>query len=350
MGFKQCSDSKVALSLKQFFLILLVLSVVTQGLRPVTLELIKNVYKYLDWLFHSYPPSEWLWLVSYSGGKDSTTLLLLALSYAADKGFKVSIVYNDSGGDLPKLRGLVFEVLNAVKSNPKLLHAVGSVFVTRPNKTFFDYLLTKYSPPRWNFRWCCKRLKEYPFRRLVSELAKERKVLNLVGNRSEEARWRSWLVKKVSDKVVYVAPLRDLRNDDVWHLLKTVSSQLGFEWVYRTLLDIYRGGAIKRSGCWFCTLTSPLNMLILEPEVLKIKLELLDAWCNNNRERIMELAKEHPELIHITITRDKISYGYPCGKKCDTCQVGKLRSLLKKLVNQIVENSYNALRIAISNS
>jgi 3'-phosphoadenosine 5'-phosphosulfate sulfotransferase (PAPS reductase)/FAD synthetase len=316
----------------------------------MALELIKSVYRYLDWLFHSYPPNEWLWLVSYSGGKDSTTLLLLVLSYAADKDFKVSIVYNDCGGDLPKLRELIFKVLDAIKSHPKLLHAIDSVFVTRPDKSFFDYLLTKYSPPRWNFRWCCKRLKEYPFKKLVSKLAKERKVLNIVGNRREEARWRNWLVKKVSDRVTYVAPLRDLRNDEVWHLLKTVSSQLGFEWVYRRLLDIYRGGAIRRSGCWFCTLISPLNMLILEPKVLEIKLEILEAWCTGNRERIMELAKEYPELINITITRDKISYGYPCGKKCSICQVGKLRSLLKEFVNQIVENSYNALHITISNS
>jgi 3'-phosphoadenosine 5'-phosphosulfate sulfotransferase (PAPS reductase)/FAD synthetase len=292
----------------------------------------KVVYEHLDWLFYSYPPTEWLWLVSYSGGKDSTTLLLLTLSYATDKDFKVSVVYNDCGGDPSRLRELVFEVLSTVKNHSEISRAVDRVFVTRPDKTFFDYLLTKYSPPRWNFRWCCKRLKEYPFKRLIGELAKERKVLNLVGNRREEARWRSWLVKKVSDRVVYAAPLRDLKNDEVWCLLREIAGRLGFEWIYERLLDIYRGGAVRRSGCWFCTLTSPLNMLILEPEVLKVKLEILDAWCSGNREHIIELAKKYPELVSTTVARDEINYSYPCGRKCDTCQVGKLRSLLKKIL------------------
>ena len=306
----------------------------------MALELIRSVYGYLDRLFLLHPPSEWLWLVSYSGGKDSTTLLLVTLSYASDKGFRVGIVYNDCGGDLPKLRELVFEVLNAVKSHPKISYAVDRVFVTRPDKTFFDYLLTRYSPPRWNFRWCCKRLKERPFKKLVEGLARERKVLNLVGNRREEARWRNWVIRRVGSRVVYAAPLHSLKNEDVWHLLRTTATQLGLEWVYERLLEIYRGGAVRRSGCWFCTLTSPLSALILEPELLKIKLEILDAWCKGNRERIMELAREHPALINVTVAKEEISYGHPCGRKCSTCQVSRLRNILKKLINQTIENTY----------
>jgi 3'-phosphoadenosine 5'-phosphosulfate sulfotransferase (PAPS reductase)/FAD synthetase/bacterioferritin-associated ferredoxin len=294
---------------------------------------IESVYSKLLELYEAFNPCEWLWLVSYSGGKDSTTLLLLTLKLARERAFKVSVVYNDCGGDLPAIRALVFDVLNFIKQHSDLKGVVEEVFITRPERSFFDYLLTRYSPPRWNFRWCCKRLKEYPFRRLINELAEKRKVLNLVGNRREEARWRNWFMKRVSDRVVYAAPLRDLKNDEVWCLLREIAGQLGFEWVYQKLWKIYKEGTIRRSGCWFCTVVGLDGLLLSHPDLMLLKYEILESWCNGRRENILELSKKHPELVKVSVSVKEVSRRYPCGKKCKNCQVRLVREAIRALLS-----------------
>jgi len=37
-------------------------------------------------LYHEFPPTEWKWVVCYSGGKDSTALLLSLMELAEGKG------------------------------------------------------------------------------------------------------------------------------------------------------------------------------------------------------------------------------------------------------------------------
>jgi 3'-phosphoadenosine 5'-phosphosulfate sulfotransferase (PAPS reductase)/FAD synthetase len=285
----------------------------------------RRIYERLEGLYVAYPPGEWLWLISYSGGKDSTALLLSTLRFAQGIGFKVGVVYNDCGGDLPELRGLVFKVLEYVRG---LGH---EVYVTRPERSFFDYLLTRYSPPRWNFRWCCKRIKELPFKRLAEELTRTRKVLNLVGVRAEEARWRNWYIKEVSGSLVYAAPLHDLRGGEVWSILREASQDLGLSWVYDELLKVYNNGSVERTGCWFCPLIVHDRMLESRPELARLKLEILNAWCSGRRERILKLSREHPDLIRTQVAEKEITAGYPCGRKCRDCQVNLVRKVLKNM-------------------
>jgi 3'-phosphoadenosine 5'-phosphosulfate sulfotransferase (PAPS reductase)/FAD synthetase len=292
-------------------------------------SIIENTYNKLLELYKAYNPHEWLWLVSYSGGKDSTALLLLTLKLAHEKAFKVSIVYNDCGGDLPAIRALVFDVLDFIKQHSSLKSVVKEVFITRPERSFFDYLLTKYSPPRWNFRWCCKRLKEYPFKRLVRELVKNYRVLNLVGNRAEEARWRKWFIKRVSENLVYATPLSDLKQEEVWLFLREVSRELHMEWVYQKLWKIYKEGTIRRSGCWFCTLMGLDGLLLLDPDLMLLKYEILESWCSGKRENILELSKKYPELVKVSVRR--VLREYPCGKNCKNCQVRLVREAIKTL-------------------
>lgn len=274
----------------------------------------ERVFSTLENLLSYWNPHDWLWLVSYSGGKDSTLLLFAVLELARRRDFNIAVVYNDTGGDLPELRRLAYSVLDKVRS---LGH---TVFITKPSKTFFDYLLTTYSPPRWNFRWCCKRLKELPFKKLVLELSRRQRVLNLVGIRREEARWRNWSVKMVFSNLVYAAPLVELTCDDVWCALDRLSRVDRFyAEVVNELKRIY--GSARRSGCWFCPLITRDSLLESRPELLKLKYEVLRAWCTGNRERIVELSKKYPELIHLTVSPDNIKRKYPCMKKCLECQV-----------------------------
>ncbi len=277
-------------------------------------------------LYEKFSPSEWFWLVSYSGGKDSTLLLLSVLSFARDKNFSFGVVYNDSGGDLPELRELSFRVLRTIES-------LGyKVYYTKPDKSFFDLLLTRYSPPRWNFRWCCKRLKEEPFRRLVYSLSTQSPILNLVGNRRYEARWRNWFIKKINDRIFYAAPLLDLRADEVWDLLKDFSKRIPeLVFVYEELRNIYNGS--DRSGCWFCPLIINDRFLEKRPELLRLKYQVFSLWCTNKRDELFELAKKYPNLIHVSISKNEIKKNYyPCKQKCAECQILRLRqNIFKKL-------------------
>jgi len=284
------------------------------------------LWKTLQELYEMFNPRDWIWLISYSGGKDSSLLLLLTLGFAEAKGFTVSVVYNDSGGDLPELRNLVFRVLDIVSKRGH------QVYITRPEMTFFDYLLTRYSPPRWNFRWCCKRLKEIPFRRLAEQLLREKPVLNLLGLRREEARWRNWKLRVVNERLVYVAPLNHLNNNEVWELLEETCRRyesLGF--VYEELKRIYNGS--ERSGCWYCPLVIDDTLLRSRPLLLRLKLEILEAWCTERR-RIIELSKRYPDLVKITIpiNNETIQPTYPCGRKCNSCAISHIRVLLREVL------------------
>jgi len=278
-------------------------------------------------LYDEFNPKEWLWLISYSGGKDSTLLLITTLEFAESKGFNVHVVYNDCGGDLPELRELAYKVLEYVKLRGHVVH------ITKPHMTFFDYLLTKYSPPRWNFRWCCKRVKEYPFKELVRKLSSETPILNLLGLRREEARWRNWFLKRISDRLVYASPLNNLKTREIWELLKKLCERNNF-WssVYVKLRIVY--GTAHRSGCWFCPLIIHDRLLSSKPELLQLKLEILDSWCNGNRKKIIDLARQYPHLIKVTIDSKNIRRGYPCGRKCSKCQVFITRHILRELVKR----------------
>jgi len=278
------------------------------------MRLRERVWKRLEDLAGRY--GDLIWLVSFSGGKDSSALLFLTLKFAGERGLRVAVVYNDTGGDPPALRRYVYEVLEEVKRSGY------DVYVTRPEKTFFDYLLTEYSPPRWNFRWCCKRLKELPFRRLAEELSRERPVLNLLGLRREEARWRGWFLKRASDRLVYAAPLYDLAGEEVWELLRELRPD-----AYERLKQIY-GGA-RRMGCWFC----PLIKDVTEPQLMKLKLEVYGAWCGGRRERILELARQYPDLVQTAVSVGAVRRDFPCGRQCSICQVSKVRAELAKSVS-----------------
>jgi len=291
-----------------------------------------RIYRRLLDLHDLYPPHKWLWLISYSGGKDSTTLLLLTLKLAHEKGLRVGVVYNNSGGDIPEITDLVSRVLAYVR---ELGH---ETYITKPERSFFDYLLTRYSPPRWNFRWCCKRLKEVPFRRFIKALSGSRRVLNLVGNRREEARWRGWFLREVGENLIYVAPLYDIRNEEVWSVLGEVSKELNVEWVYRDLWEAYRGGLARRTGCWFCPLVVLDRMLLARPMLMKLKLEMLESWCSGEREKILELSKKYPGLIKVSV--DRVSRDYPCGRRCEVCGVRLVREALRGLLNNRVDRTY----------
>ncbi len=203
------------------------------------------------------------WTVAYSGGKDSTTLAILALEAARMRGVEsLTVLYADTGVEIPPLREWALGFLEALKAHP---HAQGvplRVEVVRPapEEGFFYHLLGKgYPPPHRLFRWCTRRLKVTPMGRALGKEA-----LVLTGVRLGESRDRdSRLCRRGGECgsghwLGYprgVAPLLHWRDCDVWDFLEITAPALGYptEGLKRLYFPDGKEERPLRFGCWTCT-------------------------------------------------------------------------------------------------
>lgn len=189
------------------------------------------------------------WIIGYSGGKDSTTLLQLVL-YALDKipiekrTKAVHILSNDTLVENPAIVKYVDtqielikrigqqrlfphqkQLFNATKSIPKL-----------QDRFWFNLIGKGYpSPNRW-FRWCTDRMKINPTNDYILEqISKHGKAVILLGTRKSESSNRKKSMEKyelgiegmkyrkhtLPNAWVY-APIAEWTTDEVWTYLLVV--------------------------------------------------------------------------------------------------------------------------------
>jgi len=208
------------------------------------------------------------WLVAYSGGKDSTTVLDLAYRYAKERDIRLVIVHNEELLKAPPLFSWVYEVLDA------LVRAGVKVYVIVPKEDFLTVVFEhRYSPPGPAFQWCTARMKERPTLRLAKML--EGRWVRLTGVRADESDNRARLIKtrcgttdacgahvqfKRSD-VLDVAPIVDWTAEEVVQYLRQ-SKRPWDGGDYSYLLDVvYCGQQRLRNGCTLCTVVSRDSML-----------------------------------------------------------------------------------------
>ena len=234
------------------------------------------------------------WVIGFSGGKDSTTVLQMvfyALSTLPKKKLnkEIHVISNDTLVENPAIIEHVEDQLKKIersgkrslfKHNPNLF----KVIRVEPelNETFWVNLIGRGypSPNRW-FRWCTERMKINPTNKYIIETVnknKNSKSIIVLGTRKAESSNRSAamnnydngnrLRKHSLSNVFVYAPIADLTNHEVWAYLLQSQNPWGAN--NRYLLNLYQNASDagecpffietgsqscgkSRFGCWVCT-------------------------------------------------------------------------------------------------
>lgn len=229
----------------------------------------------------AYSKATGAWCLGFSGGKDSTALLILVLNairtIPENPNCKINVVYCDTGVEFPAISSLVKKQLSELDLELSLAGIKNvSFYVEYPaiEDRFFSMVIGKgYVPPTFLYRWCTRRLRTKPLHSIIEANTPNTIIL---GIRNGESNTRDRVIKnhkiehfysKQSDypKSVVFCPIIDFSVADVWNVinsslfpisiareeLRKLYSCIGtaFSQDGEYLSDTNRG----RFGCWTCT-------------------------------------------------------------------------------------------------
>ena len=293
----------------------------------------------LQELYTKFPPNKWSWIVSWSGGKDSSFLLLKTIEFAEAMGFEIKVVHHDSMVEYPQSYQVVDSGIEWLKSKRI------KVILTRPEEGFFTCMIRRgYHFPKWNAIWCTSLLKLKPVTKLFLNLSLKENILNLIAIRGDEVlRQRDFLQEETTRYVMkgvmnvqVTSPLARTNIKQVWDGLMSYSN---IPWV-KKLLKLYPFPH-SRTGCWTCTVAKEKTLQFLDYELYEIKLQLVEARCKSTRE-FVELvkyyAKKRPDAFREDLSWLDPNANYPevdCWKKCEKCYYTLWRKTAKKVKNWI---------------
>lgn len=235
------------------------------------------------------------WVVGYSGGKDSTSVLQLVWNAIAQlpeeqrNHKKVYVISTDTLVEQPVVAAWVNKSLKLMKDASKKDNMPIEPYRLTPTteNSFWVNLIGKgYPAPRPGFRWCTSRLKIDPSNRFITDVVKQNgEAILVLGtrkaesvsraatmNKYEQMRTRQWLSPNASLLNSWVfSPIEDWTSDDVWMYLMQVKNPWGCS--NKELMAMYREATAdnecplvvdtttpscgnSRFGCWVCTLVS----------------------------------------------------------------------------------------------
>ncbi len=231
------------------------------------------------------------WVIGFSGGKDSTTILSLvytALLYLdpQQRQKHVYVVSSDTLVETPVVVDQIKHVIDAVNKGaqrqelPLSAHQV----VPKTSQTFWTNLLGKgYPAPTTSFRWCTERMKIDPVSDFIMDkVARFGEVIVVLGSRSQESSSRAQVIAKhkidgsllarhssLPGAFTYM-PIESWTHDEVWMYLLSTLAPWGES--NRELFELYKGSNAgecplvidkstpscgnSRFGCWTCTVVS----------------------------------------------------------------------------------------------
>lgn len=226
------------------------------------------------------------WYVGYSGGKDSSAvikLLFLALKELKKPSKNVTIIYCDTGVEIPIINNFVTKTLKKVKLEAQQYNLPINIQVAAPktsDKYFVKVIGKGYPPPTNKFRWCTDRLRIDPVKNLLKTMPEKQGIM-LLGIRKGESPLRDKIILRHETKnkffftqsnnpnITIYSPIINYDIEEVWATLAFNSIPKSID--ARELMSIYKkaGGEcpiIKeinstpcgkgRFGCWTCTVVS----------------------------------------------------------------------------------------------
>jgi DNA sulfur modification protein DndC len=247
------------------------------------------------------------WLLAFSGGKDSTTVLVLAVEFLRRRrpaGVSLEILYADTLLEIPPMARHAEGMLAHAEA---LAEAEGLPLQVRhlrppPDQTFWVLVLGKgYPVPSFRFRWCTDRLKVRPMRRAAEQ--GDPNAVMLVGVREGESAVRDGRLRQACGRgecgpaavgkagpFPAVSPIREWRSCDVWDFLVFRAPQWG--WPTAGLWRLYGEDEAVRYGCWLCPLVRqdralPAAMVAAEDGEREV-LRALAAF----RERLLGISRD----------------------------------------------------------
>jgi DNA sulfur modification protein DndC len=236
------------------------------------------------------------WVIGYSGGKDSTTVVQLVftmlMALSPEERFKdVYIVSSDTLIENPIVLGYLKQNSILIDESAREQNIPLYSHIVHPdyNNTYWTNIIGKGlpTPTSIRFRWCTERLKIKPSNKFIEEKVKENgEVVVLLGVRKSESIARGIRIRNreiegylltphVSLTNTYVYnPIVELTTDDVWEVLLSNNGKTPWGTSNNDLFALYAGAdggecpftttndketpscGNSRFGCWICTVVS----------------------------------------------------------------------------------------------
>lgn len=246
---------------------------------------IQDIYDEIRDVYRRYPQP---WVIGYSGGKDSTTILQLIWMAIKElppeeRQKPIFVIASDTKVETPVIVDYIDNTLRRINEAALVQGMPFSAEKVMPtvNDSFWVNLIGRgYPAPTTRFRWCTERMKINPANRFIEQKVTQfGEVIVVLGVRKTESSTRMQLMNtyQVKNHILrrhsslrgaYVyAPIADFSTDDVWTYLLQVSSPWGSN--NRDLAALYRNASAgecplvidtstpscgnSRFGCWVCT-------------------------------------------------------------------------------------------------
>src|SRR5438105_2543506 len=219
------------------------------------------IEKITDEIITQYLDDDRPWIVGFSGGKDSTTLLQLvfyALQQLSKKDWhkEVHVLCNDTLVENPAVVRYIDDTLDKIRGAGEHYGFPMQVAKVTPAlaDSFWINLIGKgYPSPNRFFRWCTERMKINPTNEYIKrQVGEHGEAIILLGTRKAESGNRAASMaqyerkgkrlRKHSLPGVYVyAPIANLADPHIWAYLLQVPSPWGGD--NRKLFTLYRNAS-----------------------------------------------------------------------------------------------------------
>lgn len=302
-----------------------------------------------------YLSDERPWVIGFSGGKDSTTVVQLvfdALSELETSQLtkKVYVISSDTLVETPLIIQSINTTLRRIEEKALELGLPFETHKVKPKieESYWVNIIGKgYPTPNQQFRWCTDRMKIEPSNRFIKDKVDSfGEVIILLGVRESESKTRADVIKShttegkilmrhstLTNAYVY-APIKKFDVDEVWFYLLNHPSPWGDDnqALYQLYSDSSAGEcplvvdkAIKdsagscgnsRFGCWACTVVSEdkaVNGFIESGHDWMSPLLELRNWLADIRDdRSMRMKYRMDGQMYLLKVNTKIHNGVEC--------------------------------------